>query len=135
MFTKTNYGAVSVSSPDDVTINYPLLKMSVGGGVVPHGGSVDFGTSEHLKVEVPFTYDVDNQYTFDEDSIYCALVCPELKRCLVESGVPGEDSIIMEVPSSWNGLDVYVYLWSVGGNDLNENVCSDTEYVGHGEIE
>lgn len=135
MFTKANFGAVSASSPSDVTVSYPALKLSVGGGVVPAGGTVDYGTTQHLKVEVPFSYPVDNQMTFDEDAIYCCLYCPELNRSIVEKGFAADTGIMVVVPSTWNGLEVYTYLWSVGGNALNKGICSDTEYVGHGEIE
>lgn len=134
MFVKANWSAVSVSSLDDVTVNYSRLKLSEGGGQVPACGSID-NTGQHLSLSVPFEYDTHQVGSSAQDEIVGVFCNDELQQVLCRVAFAADDHFAIECPASWNGMYVHVYAFSVGGDEGNRNIISDSVYVGRAEVQ
>lgn len=134
MFVKANWDMVSVSSPDDVVVNYSRLKISEGGGQVPACGSID-NTGQHLSLSVPFEYDTHQVGSSSSDMIVGVFCNHELGQVLCRTAFAEDGDFAIECPASWNGMDVHVYAFSVGGGESNKNIISDSVYVGHAEVQ
>lgn len=136
-FMRINWGAVSVSSPDDVTVNFPSLLLSVG-SLTPVGaaGTVNWGAGTHLTVKFDLTETAGMPRTDDADEVYAVLYSPDLKQTIVSNPAYRVDTNMeVEVPAGWNGMDVHLWLMTIGHGTETNGLVSNSQYVGHGEIQ
>ena len=135
-FMTGNWEAVSASSPDDVTVNYSELQVARGPltGVV--FGTVDWGSGEHLTVEVSFDGNADAPRTDPSDETYVFAYVPDLGQGMLSAAaMRSGDAVSLTVPASWNGMTAHLWGFTVGMGQATYGKVSESVYIGHGEIQ
>ena len=134
-FIRENWEAVSVSSPSDVVVNYSQIKLSEGSLYPVTFGRADYGSGEHLVVEVPFTGNSGRTGADDADEVYIyAYVAALNEGILSAASFRTAGTVVIEVPTGWNGMDVNLWGFAVGRGASTNGKVSDSYYIGHGEI-
>ncbi len=136
LFVHLNWPNVTAVSPDDVTVNYSSLKLSLGDLPEATFGAVNFGSGSHLHIEAPLTGGADQFGADENDDVYLFAYCPELNQGAIGSAAKRTaEKVSVNVPASWDGMEVYVYGFAVGGKEgLNLGLTSRTAYCGSGEV-
>lgn len=138
VFMTANWDAVSVSSPDDVTVNYSRLTLADGPLTGVSFGSVDWGAHEHLIIAASFSSNSGGRSSRSDasDEVYTFAYVPDLGQGMVSrAAFRADDTVTLEVPAGWNGMDVHLWGFVVGGGDKTSGLVSDSAYIGHGEIQ
>lgn len=132
---KKNWEAVSASSPDNVTINWAVIKVSEGNCDEVTWGAVDWGAEEHLTIAATFAGNV-GQTNDADDEVYILAVVPELNQSLLSSPtVRSAGEITLTCPAGWNGLTVHLYGFTVSKSEESMGMPSDSAYIGQHELE
>lgn len=135
-FVSGNWEAVSVSSPDDVVVNYSELKLAAGPLTGVTFGRADYGSGEHLVVEVPFAGNSGMPGTDDADEVYIYAFVPDLGAGMLSAAsFRTAGTVNIEVPTGWNGMNVHLWGFAVGRGTATAGSVSDSTYIGHGEIQ
>lgn len=135
-FVNMNYGNVTGSAPDNVSIDPSKITVSRGHltGVV---FSSTIGTSTPGTVTVTVTdINANIGQANSEDSIYCFVYCPDAQAGCLSAAAKRTDGATLSVryPSSWSGLEVHVYGFVIGSTAETMGVASPSEYIGHAEL-
>lgn len=134
-FVQLNWSAVEAADYENITINWSELKVSMGSGQAPVPGTQDWGTTEHLTVNVKFSYPILPDITSAADEIYMVLHCPDRDETyLSRAALASAEEVEYAVPSTWNGMQAYAWLFSVCHVPALEGAISPSVYVGHAEI-
>ncbi len=137
VFLKENYGNVIALSPSDITVNYSAITLTKGKLPEASFGAVDFGTGSHLHIEAVIADGGSDQPGAKAtDDIYLFAYCPDKGQGVLSSATPRtSDKVSVNVPASWDGMDVHVWGFAVGAKD-GDNPCraSGTAYCGTGEV-
>lgn len=137
-FNALNYSHISGLTPETLEVSLPALEVSKGNvPVVMVGGSLNVSTPN--KVEVTITDGLINNTGADaSDEVYAFAYVPAARSGKLSSGpIHRTDAkvAIENLPASWSGLDVYVYLFVVGGNNnIHAGYSSNTVYCGSSEL-
>lgn len=136
LFIKLNYSVVSISAGGLVTVDYSSLKPTKGGCVPARSsGAIDWGTTEHLTIQVP----VSNEGMTDEnkdDSVYVVVFEPETKTSVLSmAGTRESDKVSVTCPTSFNGMTCHLYMFAVSNEEQTKGMPSDSVYLGSGEVE
>lgn len=134
-FMSGNWNAVSASSPDDVTVNYPDIIIAAGPLEEVVFGQVDWGAAEHLTITAEYTDNSGLPRTDENDDIYIFAYVPMLGQGLLStpsSRSTGEVSI--SVPAGWSGMTAHLWGFAVGQGSQTYGKVSDSTYIGHSEI-
>lgn len=135
-FIKQNWSQISATTPDAVEVNYSGIKIAIGDLPEATYGAVDFGTTNHLTIEVAVEGNV-SPTALSEDKVYLFAYCPDLNQgCLGSPVLRSAAKVSVKVPSSWDGMEVHLYAFCIGGNRLSKyfGVCSRSAYCGTGEV-
>lgn len=145
MAMKNCWPALSGSGPIP-TIDYSKIKLSKGNLNTPLIGRLDMSTANNVRIPIPSgVYDT---YTREHMTLVCVVYCPAIEQIIVErenyANVVTGASANVQVPTAWNGLEVYVwvYLGALNG-DIEDQMygfipnrsVSDTVFAGSGEIQ
>lgn len=132
---KKNWEAVSASSPDDVTINWGVVKVSEGNCDKVTFGAVDWGATSHLTLTATFSGNVSSTNNAN-DEVYLLAIVPELNQSILSSpAVRSAGTVSITCPVGWNGMTVHLYGFVVSKAAESMGNPSDSSYVGHHEIE
>lgn len=114
-------------------ISYSDVKISTGDVVNCAWATPDFETSYHIKVQIDAAND-DPTFSPATDDCNIIAYCPALQQALIGSvkRVTGQ-KVDITTPRYWQGQQVYLYSFCSRGGDY-PTVCSDSEYVGSGEV-
>lgn len=136
LFVKLNKSEVTVVSPDDISVNYSGLALTKGDLPEASFGQVDFGSGQHLQISAPLNGGSDQPGADDDDDVYLFAYCPEKKQGVLGSAAKrSAASVAVNVPASWDGMDIHVYGFAVGGKEtLSHGQSSPTTYCGSGEV-
>lgn len=135
-FIKVNYPFVSISAGGLVTVEYSSLMVTKGGcRSVNTSGSIDWGTTEHLKIQVP----ISNEGMTDEnkdDEVYLVVFNPETKESVLSmAATRQDDKVSVDCPASFNGVVCHLYMFAVSHEEQTMNMPSDSVYLGANEVE
>ena len=134
VFVKKNWEAVHAASPDSVSIDYADLVCSKGSLPGALFGAPGFDNPQ----QIAFTFDgnEDMPKADDDDLVYVYTYCPDTKSGILATPVMRSvGSITITVPSYWNGMKVHCWGFAQGMKaGLNENMVSDSTYLGSGNI-
>lgn len=139
LFVKTNWPNVTALTPDDVSVNYSALKLTPDNAPLPEAtfGAVDYGTGTHLHIECPLTGGADQPGANANDMVYLVAFCPDRNQAVLGSpSLRSADKVSVNVPASWDGMEVHVYGFALGApvNTGMKNKTSVTTYCGNGEV-
>ncbi len=130
-FMKTNYDAVTGSSPQSLALNYDALVVALGSVSCVQFGTPDF--SQEGEVTVPI--EAANIGTFDhaDDSVWLVAFCPDMHAAAMSEGaeVRTDETVTVKCPRTWTGLKVYLYGFV---KSVEDSQCSDSAYCGFGII-
>ena len=137
-FLNLNYGHVSGNTPETLEVSLPALEVSSGPVPAVNVGA-SLNVSQPNKVTVQLTYtDPTNPFSSTDDVIYAFAYCPAVRQGRLSDGVARrtDDKVSVEnLPASWSGLEVYVYVFVVGGKKSHyAGYASQTIYAGSDEL-
>lgn len=140
VFFTENWRAVLATSVDDVIVNYSELLLSKGPlpSMVP--GTADWGSTEHLTLNFPFTANIGQgcggAAVSATDEIYVYIYSEELEQgMLSSSALASGSSVTMTVPNAWSGIEVHAWMFLIGRESSNALKACNSVYIGHGEIQ
>lgn len=133
IFVIENWSFVHADTPGTATSDFSEFKIAKGN--LPE---VDFGTlkfDEPLTVEAPITAGDPPIGGDSSDLVFIFVYSPEAGAGLLSEAVTrGDSSVILTVPSYWNGHHVHVWGFAQGGGHENEGILSNSRYLGAGDI-
>lgn len=140
VFFTENWRAVLATSVDDVIVNYSELLLSKGPMPSPVPGAVDWGSTEHLTLEFPFSANVGQgcggATVSGTDEVYVYIYSPEMGQgMLSSSSLASGESVVMTVPNAWSGIEVQAWMFLIGREGSSLGKACNSVYVGHGEIQ
>lgn len=139
LFQKTNWPTITASSPDSLNIDYSSMQVSMGALANVFFDAANFDIPN--TVSVPFRNVGAPCQRTSNDRAFIYIFCPDAKSGILSGEVKLDDGrIVVETPTSWNGLKVHV--WGFVRNQGSANVelgipageASDSQYVGSGNI-
>lgn len=136
-FFTLNYNKITGSTPEALEISIPELTLSNGPvPVVTVGASLDVTTPGQVGVTIT-DGNQDEQWAAAHDEIYAFAYCPSAKRGRLSASASRSDSTVRVtgLPAAWSGLEVYVFLFVIGGYDSHyAGKSSQTLYCGTAEL-
>lgn len=136
VFISKNYSKVVATGPDDIIIGYSDLMVSEGALPEVTFGTPDYGSTEHLTIEVPFDGNVGQEGSDATDEVYVLAYAKEINQGMLSSaGLRSGSSVAVSVPSAWSGLDVYLYGFAIGRGAENQGEPSMSKFIGHAEVQ
>ncbi len=136
-FVNLNYNKVSGSTPEALEVSIPELTLSSGPvPVVTVGSTLDVTTPGQVGVTIT-DGNSDEQWAHADDEIYAFAYCPSAKRGRLSAAASRSDSTVRVtgLPAAWSGLEVYVFLFVVGGPASHyAGMASQTLYCGTAEL-
>ena len=134
-FVKRNWNNVTALTPDDVSVNYSALRLSEGSLPEAAFGAVDYGTGTHLHIEAPLSGGSDQPGASVNDQVYLVAICPDRSQAVVGSpSLRSAEKVSVNVPASWDGMEVHVYGFAISALTSQKKQCSTTTYLGNGEV-
>lgn len=135
-FIKVNYPIVSISAGGLVTVDYSSLKVTKGGcRSVNTSGSIDWGTTEHLTIQVPISNDGLTDENKD-DEVFLVVFDPETKASVLSlAATRSDDKVSVVCPASFNGVNCHLYMFAISHEEQTMNMPSDSVYLGLGEVQ
>lgn len=135
LFVKENMPALSADSSLNVTIDYSKINLSKGHLPMVLFSQADF--SKPQSVRVAFGSAGGVQGASEDDKVFVAVYCPKAGGLVMSRPVTrdaGELSVTL--PDDWNGLEVKVWGWAIGGEDGSKNYgeSSDCTFLGSGTV-
>lgn len=135
-FVKLNYGVVTGSDPEALTVGYDEVKLSEGTFT-----GVDFGAptfTNPLEVSVPISNaHTGEPGTSNDDPVIIAVYCPDMSQAVFSTTGKRSDTpgIVVAVPAAWQGMKVHVYGYTMPAlGAKNRDNASATTYCGFGNI-
>lgn len=133
IFVMENWGFVHADTPGNATVDF--TEITIAKGNLPE---VQFGTPKYdtpLTVEVPITAGDVPVGADSNDLVYLFVYSPEAGAGLLSEAVTrGDESVILAVPSYWNGHRVHLWGFAVGGGNDDMDKRSNSRYLGSGTI-
>lgn len=135
LFVKENMPALSADSSLNVTIDYSKIALSKGHLPMVLFSQADFSRPQSVKVAFGSAAGVEG--ASEDDKVYVAVYCP-VSGGLVMSRPVTRDAgeLVVTLPDDWNGLEVKVWGWAIGGSkgDRNFGESSDCTFLGSGHV-
>lgn len=132
-FVRLNWAKIQAATPGDYTIDYTGLVIAKGGLC-----GVDFGSpafDDPLEVAIDITPNLDGYKANANDKVYIFVYCPDMESVLLPTPVSrSTNSVTIPVPNSWNGQKVYIWGFTLGNATDNKGLCSNSTYIGSGNI-
>lgn len=141
---RLNKDVVTVNPASGISnVDYTKVVLAKGNLLAPTFGRIDLSTPQTIIIPVtdtPYQLPADMRQFYGMEFV---VICPTLKRVLRSSKGLNDinnGNVDVEIPSSFNGLEVSVYgfaRWN--GEDVPEYVIgkgdvSDSQYLGTGEV-
>lgn len=128
-FIKQNWSHVHADVPGSSTIDYESLVISNGSLPQVNTGAVT--ATNPLEVNIALNDSGTDVGANEADKCFAVVYNPTTKSAVMSQEVLRvEEDIKVNVPSSWNGNRVHVYLFAVGGGDNNMGETSNSQYLG-----
>ena len=132
-FVRLNWAKIQAATPGEYTIDYTGLVIAKGGLCGVGFGSPQF--DDPLEVAIDITPNLDGYKANANDKVYILVYCPELESTLLPTPTSrSTNSVTIPVPSSWNGQKVYCWGFTLGNATDNKGLCSNSTYIGSGNI-
>ena len=123
-FVKINKDAVHVEG-GVAEIEYGAILLA------PEGASFD----EPLRVSVAFTPNSDVPMADADDNVYLFVYEPESGQGILSAPVKRSSAAVeMRLPSTWSGLTVHVYGFTIGAGRDNLGLGSPSAFIGTGNV-
>lgn len=136
-FFQMNYNKISGSTPESLEISIPELTLSEGPvPTVTVGPALDVTTPGQVGVTIS-DGNSDAMYASNDDEIYAFAYCPSAKRGKISAAATRSDNSVRVtgLPAAWSGLEVYVFLFVIGGPTSHyRGKSSVTLYCGTDEL-
>lgn len=131
-FVRLNKNAVHVEG-GLAEVDYGSLQIAKGS--LPQVGFNAASFEEPLRVSVTFTPNSDTPGADADDEVYMVAYEPESKQALMPVPVKRSTGAVeLRTPSTWSGLTVHVYGFTIGGGRDNKGVISNSVYIGTGNV-
>lgn len=136
LFIKINYSIVSISAGGLVTVDFTNLLVTKGGcRKVNTSGSIDWGTTEHLTIQVPISSDGLTDANKD-DEVYLVVYNHETKESILSlAATRSSNKVTVECPASFNGVVCHLYMFAMSKEEQSMDMPSDSVYLGAREVE
>lgn len=138
VFMAKNFAYVTCESPGSAIVDYSSMSVASGRLCMPSVAAPTF--TQPLQVDFAQSDTSSNPMANSTDDVYVFAYCPMHSAGLISAAQRrGDASIKINVPESWNGTRVHLWVFAVGhGEDVNhenvEGVISDSQYMGSGTI-
>lgn len=144
-FMSDNYGAVAANTPSSVTIDFDELVVARGGLPQGSNGAPQFDTPQQVDITMSNAI-LQGLSGIDAGDFRCCVgvYATDFNQCVYENrvdmAVNGNTAVSLDVPASWNGLKVHVWVWFECATDKYESMgyhkgdCSVSHYAGSGNI-
>lgn len=139
LFQKTNWPAITASSTDSLAIDYSGMMVSRGGLANVFFEAANFDIPNTVEVHFRNVGSPCQRTTNDRAFIY--IYCPDSATGVLSEGEElGAGKVVVQTPTSWNGLKVHIWGFVRNQGEANEELsipageCSDSQYVGSGNI-
>jgi hypothetical protein len=131
-FMRENIGAIEFTYPDTIDVDYTMLKVAKGNHLTGTFGNPT--STDPLTVAATFSYDQSRLGTDMDDKVVLVGYNPADGTMCYSEFRASEGNLEMTVPMSWNGADVYIYGFVVGGSALtvinSPDDVSESSYLG-----
>ena len=116
-------------------VEYGSLLLAPESGDIPGVGFSAASFEEPQRVSVTFTPNSDVPMADSADDVYLFIYEPESNSGMLSTPVKrSAASAEVRLPSTWSGLTVHVYGFTIGGGRENEGLVSASAYVGAGNV-
>ena len=133
-FVKINKDTVHVEG-GVAEIEYGAILLAPEGGDIPAVGFNAASFDEPLRVSVAFTPNSDVPMADADDNVYLFVYEPESGQGILSAPVKRSSAAVeMRLPSTWSGLTVHVYGFTIGAGRDNLGLGSPSAYVGTGNV-
>lgn len=139
LFQKTNWPMIVATTLDSMRIDYSGMLVSKGALSNVQFGTPNFETPRQVRVTFA-EFGAPCQRT-PNDRVFLYVFCPDAEQGILSSEVKvNEGSVALDVPDAWTGLRVHVYGFvrnqgaAVEEFGIPAGECSDSQYLGQGEI-
>lgn len=139
LFQKTNWEFVTAPTATSLSVDYMSLQVSKGG--LANVSFADCNFDKPNTVTVNWTRNGAACQCTPNDKVYIYVYCSDVKMGILSAPIAAnEGTKEVEVPSDWNGLKVYVYVFcrneggAYGDNNIPAGECSPTFFAGSGNI-
>lgn len=137
MFMQENYSHVTGNTPETLEVSLPAIEVSKGNlPAVNVGQNLDVSTPSKVTVNLTSTQSTSPRASL-ADKIYAFAYCPAAREGRLSDGVANRSATAVSVenlPNSWSGLEVYVYVFVIGNGPKTAGVASQTVYAGCNEL-
>lgn len=131
-FIKDNWGATHAEG-GVVEVDYGDIKIADGKLPEVAFGSPNF--EEPLRVSVAFTPNSDTPGADADDEVRLVVYQPDSNKSVMSAPVQRSTATIeLALPSTWSGMTVHVYGFTVGAGTTNKGIVSDGSYIGTGNV-
>lgn len=131
-FVKLNKDAVHVEGG---VADVEFGNLQIAKGNLPQVGFKTPKFEEPLSVEANFTPNSDTPGADADDNVYVVVYEPESKMAVMAAPVKrSTGTATVKVPSTWSGLTVHVYGFTIGAGRSNMGVISNSTYIGTGNV-
>lgn len=135
-FVKVNWESVASSDPDVVTIDFSSVMLAEGSLEAIAVSSVDWGATEHLQIKAQWAAQAASVDCDPDDLVYLVAYSPELgKSGMSEPFTRSTGAGEIDLPATFNGMNVHLWAAVVGNGDTTKGRTSDSVYVGHDEVQ
>ena len=135
-FSKLNKVAISAEfGTGGYTARVDWSKLVLTQGRLPMVlfSQADFSTPQTVKVSFGSASGVYG--ASEDDKVYVAVYCPTVGGIVVSRPVTRDaGELRVTLPDDWNGLEVKVWGWAVGGDVENMGRYSETTFLGSGTV-
>lgn len=133
IFVRLNWDHVHATMPGTATIDYADLIIAKGN--LPEAQLSSPAFTQPLSVKVSQT-DTSSVIGADQDDlVFLFVYAPEANAgILSDAYTRSEDTIEVAVPEYWNGMNVHVWGFAIGGGTENEGRPSNSRHLGSGAI-
>ena len=136
-FAQINYDDITGQTPDSVMLDPSLIQISKGSvpGIVSNA-VLNVAQPGTIKITVDNS-NYDAPFASTSDDVYAVAFCPDTQETAI--GVVAKRTnnlaqMMINVPHSWSGLEAHVYTFVKSEYQGYEGQTSNTEYVGHAEV-
>lgn len=132
-FIELNMPAMGMSEGRVVTVDYSKVVLSRGYLPQVLFRRPDLTTPQEVSADFAGNLELDR--TCADDQVYLFVHCPALNASVLSEPVKRNiGSVTASVPANWNGLEVHVWGFTIGGGADTMGLPSDSAYLGSGEL-
>lgn len=132
-FVEVNMRAVTVDSSLVATVDWSKIIVSEGSLPMVLFSQADFSTPQTVKVSFGSASGVDG--ASEDDKVYVIVYCPTAGGSVLSRPVTRDaGELRITLPDDWNGLEVKVWGFAIGGDIENLGRASETTFLGSGTV-